>query len=63
MTKILDILVWICWLVVGISEIINTPTRLGYTVMLICYLSTFALLIYKEHFYFDNNNNNPPLAI
>ena len=58
--KLLDIILLICWIIVGVINIFTEVSKFSYVCLLICFICEVAMKIIKNDY--DDTNNNRPLA-
>lgn len=58
--RILDIVLLVCWIIIGTINIFTEVSKFSYVCLLICFICEVAIKIIKNDY--DDTNNNRPLA-
>lgn len=58
--RILDIVLLVCWIIIGTINIFTEVSKFSYVCLLICFVCEVAIKIIKNDY--DDTNNNRPLA-
>ena len=58
--KLLDIILLVCWIVMGAINLFTEVSKFSYVCLLICFICEVAIKILKNDY--DDTNNNRPLA-
>lgn len=58
--KLLDIILLVCWIVIGTINIFTEVSKFSYVCLLICFICELGIKIIKNDY--DDINNNRPFA-
>ena len=58
--KLLDIILLVCWIIVGVINIFTEVSKSSYVCLLVCFICEVGTKIIKNDY--DDINNNRPFA-